>query len=339
MCSAEIGKRYEKAKCRVGIAELAMWCLIKQMQKVLSSAIALASLTIISSAQTITQNFGTGANVFSIDFVQIGNPGNMGDPQTPSEAGSISYIYNIGKYEISRDMILNANIAGDLGITMYDMANYGGNGANRPATGINWYEAAKFVNYLNTSLGYQAAYKSSGSGTFQNWLPTDSGYNASNSIRNSLAKYFLPSGHEWYKAAFGSPDGIWYDYATGSNTVPSAVSGGTDANTAVYSQMGPADVNNAGGLSSYGVMGMVGNVMEWSEQVLIEPPLGNWVLRGGSFSQRFAFSNLHSSGAQGPEESNDYDFGFRVLMIPEPSALSLLTIGLGGLAILRRRRS
>jgi hypothetical protein len=30
--------------------------------------------------------------------------------------------------------------------------------------------------------------------------------------------------------------------------------------------------------------------------------------------------------------------GFRVAMVPEPSTLSLLAIGLGGLAMMRRRR-
>ena len=46
-----------------------------------------------ASAQLVTERFGAGDNAFSIDFVQIGNPGNLGDPQTPSKAGSISYIY------------------------------------------------------------------------------------------------------------------------------------------------------------------------------------------------------------------------------------------------------
>ena len=108
--------------------------------------------TAVVNAQGITQNFGSGANSFSIDFVEIGNPGNVADTSGwPNPVGSVAYNYNIGKYEISRDMIEKANSAGSLGITMADMTSYGGNGVNMPATGINWYEAAKFVNWLNTS--------------------------------------------------------------------------------------------------------------------------------------------------------------------------------------------
>jgi hypothetical protein len=33
------------------------------------------------------------------------------------------------------------------------------------------------------------------------------------------------------------------------------------------------------------------------------------------------------------------DVGFRVAMVPEPSVLSLLAVGLGGMAMMRRRRS
>ena len=57
-----------------------------------------------------------------------------------------------------------------------------------------------------------------------------------------------------------------HDYANGSNTRPTAVASGTTANTAVYNgQSGPADVDQAGGLSPYGVMGLGGNVFEWEE--------------------------------------------------------------------------
>jgi formylglycine-generating enzyme required for sulfatase activity len=34
-----------------------------------------------------------------------------------------------------------------------------GNGANRPATGVSWNEAARYVNWLNTSNGLAPAYK------------------------------------------------------------------------------------------------------------------------------------------------------------------------------------
>jgi len=94
-----------------------------------------------------------------MDFVTIGNPNNAADTTgSPNPVGSVAYTYNIGKYEVSRDMVLKASSDGGLGLTLADMTSYGGNGASHPATGISWNEAARFVNYLNTSKGYQAAY-------------------------------------------------------------------------------------------------------------------------------------------------------------------------------------
>jgi formylglycine-generating enzyme required for sulfatase activity len=104
-----------------------------------------------------------------MDFVTIGNPGNVADTTgSPNPAGRVDYVYNIGKYEVSRDMITKANAAGGLVITLNDMSRYGGNGVNRPATGVSWNEAARFVNWLNTSQGYQAAYNFTTSGANAN---------------------------------------------------------------------------------------------------------------------------------------------------------------------------
>ena len=102
-----------------------------------------------ASAQLVTESFGTGANAFTMDFVTIGNPGNVADTTgSPNPAGSVAYTYNLGKYEVSRGQIDKANSAGSLGITMWDNSRYGGNGVNMPAIGISYYEAATFVNWL-----------------------------------------------------------------------------------------------------------------------------------------------------------------------------------------------
>ena len=212
-----------------------------------------------AQAQTITDTFGSGANQFSIDFVQIGNPGNAADD---TGFGSVAYTYNLGKYEISRDQIEKANSAGVLGISLADMSSYGGNGVNRPATGISWNEAARFVNYLNTSQGYQAAYNFTTGGVNTIWGAGQ--YSGTNPYRHKEAFYFLPSLDEWYKGAYGSASGTWYNFPTGSDSAPSAVSGGTSQNTAVYGQswyQGPADINNAGGASSFGAIGQHGNIL------------------------------------------------------------------------------
>ena len=313
------------------------------MRKLLYSAVVLVSLSTICSAQTITETFGSGANAFTMEFVTIGNPGNAADTTgSPNPAGSVAYIYNLGKYEVSRDQITKASSAGNLGIRMVDMSNWGGNGVNRPATGIGWYEAGKYVNWLNTSTGNTAAYKFDGSGNFQLWSAGDAGYNANNMFRNSLAKYVIASSDEWYKGAYGNRDGTWNNYATGSDSLPTAVAGGTDTNTAVYNgQSGPADIDNAGGLSPWGTMAQGGNVWEWMETAYDginniagesrEFRSGLWLYEGFGMG-----SSTRGGDSEDPTYGGD-GMGFRVAMIPEPSSLSLLALG-GVLVVLGRRK-
>jgi len=295
-----------------------------------------------ASAQLVTESFGIGANAFTMEFVTIGNPGNAADTTgNPNPAGSVAYTYNLGTYEVSRDQITKANSAGSLGITLQDMSSYGGNGVNRPATGVSLYEAAKYVNWLNTSTGGTAAYKFVG-GTFQLWSSTDAGYNANNLFRNSQAKYVIASSDEWHKAAYGNLDGTWNNYATGSDIAPTAVASGTAANTAVYGQdftTGPADITNAGGLSPYGTMAQGGNVWEWNETAFdgINNTAGqNRELRGGSW---YNFSDYLVASVRSFNDPT-YEFlslGFRVASVPEPSTGLLVVLGLSGLLLKRRK--
>jgi len=324
------------------------------MRNLILSALLLASVFQSAFAQGLLQEqFGSGANAFTMEFVTIGNPGNVADTtggsypiiyRSPNPFGSVANAYNLGKYEVSRDMIDKANSAGSLDITMSDMTSYGGNGMNRPATGITWYEAAKFVNYLNTSKGSTAAYKFDSSGNFQLWSSTDAGYNANNLFRNSLAKFFLPSTDEWYKGAYGSPGGTWYDFPNSSDIPPTGVVGGTDANTSVYvGQSGPSDVNNAGGLNAWGTMAQGGNVWEWMETAfdgINNAAVENLELRGGAWN---SFSvQLDASFRTSPPNASWEGFigGFRVAStasIPEPSSLSLLSLGAVVVALNRKR--
>ncbi len=302
--------------------------------------LSLALMCVPKAHADITESFGTGTNQFNVTFVPIGNPGNAPDTTgNPNPAGSVGYLYNMGKYEVSRDMIIKANAAGNLGITLQDMTSFGGNGVNRPATGVSWNEAARYVNWLNTSKGYSTAYKFakqpgdvgySSNAPIQLWQLGDAGYNAANEFRNSRAKYFLPSMDEWYKAAYYDPSanggaGGYWNFATGSDTAPTAVSGGTAAGTAVYSQplsQGPADITNAGGLSPYGVMGMGGNVVEVEETefdlVNDNDGLITRGSRGGGWDI-FPY-NYHNLSASDRFERNpqfsDKNFGFRVASIP-----------------------
>jgi formylglycine-generating enzyme required for sulfatase activity len=89
-------------------------------------------------------------------------------------------------------------------------------------------------------------------------------------------------------------------------------------------------------------MGQGGNAWEWTETASDgsnDTAGENRDLRGGAW---YHWSEgLIASNRNGIPPSQDVDIismGFRVASVPEPSALSLLAIGLGGLAILRRRK-
>jgi sulfatase modifying factor 1 len=309
-----------------------------------------ASMAAPSFAALVT--FGVGANQFQMEFVTIGSPGNAPDiTGTPNPAGAVGYEYGIGKFEVSEDMITKFNASQSLQITK------GTRGANKPATDVSWNEAARFVNWLNTSTGNVAPYKFTSNGVNDNialWAPGDAGYNASNRYRNSLAKYVLPSYNEWYKAAYYNPtNSTYYNYANGRDTAPTAVTSGTTDNTAVYGHtyaQGPADVNLAGGLSPYGVMGLEGNAFEWEES--------SWDLanssgsssrgnRGGYWFLSSFYLSSTSRSEVGPSWEGNGSFGFRVASlssspaaaVPEPSMMVIGTLfGLGGLMAKRRMK-
>ena len=301
----------------------------------------------------MTESFGSGANAFTMDFVTIGNTGNSADTGTYSNssdtysAGSVSYVYNIGKNEINRSIIEKANAVGGLEIYMQSWIGLGGNRGASPATGVTWNQAGRFVNWLNTSKGYQVAYNFTTSGPNDGISLWGVGqYSGSNQFRHKDAYFFLPSVDEWYKAAYGSPNGAWYNYSNGSDTPPIAVAGGTDPNTAVYGQYykhGPADTNNAGGLSPWGTMAQCGNVWEWTETAYDgtnDTANEEREMRGGQYSNVYSESLDASTRNSFNPLSGYIDYGFRVASVPEPSSFSLLLIGMAGMAfrrLLKRR--
>ena len=173
----------------------------------------------------------------TFDWVVIGNAGNAADD---TGYGAVSYEYSIATTEVTTAQyveFLNAVAATDTyelynsamgGSTWYSGISRTGNSgsyvysantgwANRPVAFVSWYDTLRFANWLHN--GQQ------GAGT------TEYGaYNMSLGAavtRLAGAAYWLPSEDEWYKAAYYSPDGVYYDYATSNNAVPVA---GVDAN-------------------------------------------------------------------------------------------------------------
>lgn len=322
------------------------------LRNTLAGVLAFTLTSALTTARA--DSFGSGGNAFTIDFVTIGDPGNANDSGTTGSYftpyGGVGYTFQMGTYEISEDMINKANTEGGLFITKDTV------GVNKAATSVSWNEAARFVNWLNVSQSYAPAYKFSlnpgdvgyVSNTQANtdlvlWTVSDAGYDPSNMYRNSNAHYFLPSENEWYKAAFYSGSGTTYfDYATGSNTIPTAVASGTLSGTAVYDGVtgAPADITQAGGLSPYGTMGQDGNVWEWTESAVFGPndsSSGARAFRGG-----FLFGSeslLRSSVRRGsfPPASSVDTVGFRVASVPEPST-TVLMLSASVFALARRRR-
>ena len=222
--------------------------------------------------------------------------------------------------------------------------------ADQPAADVSWYEAAAFVNWMNTSTGKQAAYNLTFDGRawgMKLWSSQEAWTAGGiNLFRNKDATYFLPSENEWYKAAYYHAAGAnYFLYPTESSTAPVAVDGGTRPNTAVYNKKAdvPAGVDVAGALSAYGTMGQGGNVWEWTETAASganNAPSERRVVRGGGWDSREDV--LRSSFRAYEKPSSDRnEYGFRVASIPEPSTFALLLLGASAIylhASLKRAR-
>lgn len=291
----------------------------------------LVAAAVLDPSWANADTFGSGANSFTIDFVTVGNPENAADSVgRPAGVGRVNYAYRIGTYEVSEQMIDKANALGGVGITKNTR------GPNKPATNISWFEAAQFVNWLNTSTGSSPAYKFDGMGNFQAWAPADAGYDASKPFRNSMAHYFLPSINEWYKAAYYDPaTGVYYQYPTGSDTPPTPVASGTAAGTVVAEQfLGPADIMQAGGLSPYGTMAQGGNVAEWNETnfaVFGPPDIHSRGVRGGDSITSVVETQSLTVFGDGTPQSVFAVVGFRVASaVPEPGSALLVTLAVLG---------
>ena len=315
-------------------------------------------------------NQASTANGYVTTYTPIGNPGNAPDT---TGYGSVGYTYKISTYEVSNVNVLNARSEGFIDHEATWVQNYGY--VFSPIDFFNWYQAANYVNWLNTTEGFHPAYNITNTAYTESykwyvglglalWTPADAGYDANNLYRNKLAKYVLPTENEWYKAAYGKSDGSgYYLYPTASDSPPQPIytNGNTMGNKAAYRG---TDANNpvgslslvydAGGLSSYGTMGQGGNVAEILESAFDgvndsgEKPR---TMRGGSTNSLAA--DLQSQTRFAVDQlSTNHGFGFRIVSldsvipepapeaIPEPATYALFGLGaIGMLMVLRRKKT
>ncbi|MCZ7618149.1 MAG: SUMF1/EgtB/PvdO family nonheme iron enzyme [Myxococcota bacterium] len=296
-----------------------------------------------------------------IDWVPIGNAGNPAD--TPSSncyaanCGSVSYDYWISKYEVTNAQyaeLLNAKAAADpLGLYntgMGSSATFGGitrsgssgsysyavkpGFANKPVTYVSFYDSLRFANWLNNGQG--SASTETGAYTLLGGTATPN--NGLTVTRNAGANIVLPSENEWYKAAYYSPGGVYFDYPTGTNSMTGCVAPGSDTGNSANCAGAGSVLTDAGayGLSDspYGTYDQGGNVSEWNEEIVYGSYRG---FRGGSWYGYAGYLAASSPILYGPTFEGYY-VGFRVAsLVPEPGTGLLVMTGVPGLALRRKR--
>lgn len=304
------------------------------------------ALFVCISSIVWADTFGTGANQFTIDFVTI-----SGSTNPNSGYGIVNNDYRMGIYEITNDQWTKFKAAyGTVTGTptyAYDYDPYW-TGTNVPTNRVSWYEAAQFVNWLNTSSGKSAAYKFTGTihtsdYTFAVWDAEDA--DGTNLYRNKNAYYFLPTEDEWVKAAYWNGTDL-QEYATkqGDPLHQGDGTGGTGWNYYdggyATNPYGPWNVGS-GSQELNGTYDMMGNVWELMESPYISGdylPGSNRGLPGGSYNYGVTLDGVNYLASSTRNAGySDYEYvnvGFRVASIPEPA--SLLLLGLGGLLIRKR---
>ncbi len=291
-------------------------------------------VTQAGSIAITTDRFGSGENVFNIDFAHIGNPGNGNHPgpeggvDSPPR-GSVAYEFRIATFETSQEVIDKATASG---MSPVESGPWTG---IQPTATIKWFDGAKFVNWLNTSTGRQAAYNLTadvnGKVTGMNLWSSGEAWQAGgeNLYRHKDAYYFLPSEDEWCKAAYHKNDGPtanYWAYAVGSNEVPNGKNfPGDPVYDAVFVQdftptfddLIPSAATMVGGANPYGTFGQNGCMWEWFESAFDgsnDSATENRGYRGGDVDSSWIFLRADIRVPAAPMGAYEH-LGFRVASV------------------------
>ena len=308
------------------------------------------------SAGVLVWGLGARAEVV-IETVPVGNPGNANDTHGDGYGG-VGYVYSIGKFEVTAGQytaFLNA-VAAEDSYGLYNpimdsdslgcqITQHGSSGSytydfsggtveapgstaadweNRPVNYVSWGDATRFANWLHNGQpsGAQDVNTTEDGSYYLNGATTDGELLAV--VREDDATWVIPSEDEWYKAAYyDGGSGVYYDYPTSSDSVPSndliAPDPGNNATFYEYGYtIGSPYYRTEFGVhehseSPYGTFDQGGNVWEWNEAVISGSFRG---LRGGSFLDNDTILHAANRYNHAPTFESDLP-GFRVAEVPD----------------------
>jgi formylglycine-generating enzyme required for sulfatase activity len=163
------------------------------------------------------------------NFISVGNTGN---PNDATGYGNVNYEYKISKYLLTNNeycAFLNSvepsgsnqlystqmqdervggiNRIGSSGSYTYSVKP---NMENKPVYFLSWNSLARYANWLHNNYGSTetGVYTLASTGII---------------VKNSGAKYYIPTENEWYKAAYYNGSGGYWNFATQSNETPTPV--------------------------------------------------------------------------------------------------------------------
>jgi len=313
--------------------------------------------------------FASSALGVTIDYATIGNPGNspnivsgtnfggavatefkMSTKET-TNAQYVAFLTAVGAsntngiYNDSMGSSASGGIvrAGSPGSYTYSVkpgtAPSGASYGNMPVNFVNWFSAARFVNWIaNGQLTGTTGIASMEVGSYT-LLNATSG----NIIpRNVAATVFLPSADEWYKASFYNGS-AYTTYQTNSNSAPTATLTFSTANAGNFGSVATSPVAvgsyTNSSTSAYGMFDMLGNVTEMTDSVNGSNS-AQFRAMGGGLSSTLTSWNATSAAIFANSTLANANYGFRVAAVPEPGTIALAItgmLGMVGMGWLKRR--
>ncbi len=346
--------------------------------KVHFGMLAIAAAVVLAAGLTRADVFNMPAGQTSLQFVTVGDPGNVGEQSRlisdgdPTFYGAVGYTYQIGTYDVTTAQycqFLNAvaetdtyglynpimatfyptlsiTQSGNPGSYSYSVAGSYSDADNCPLFGVTWGSAARFCNWLQN--GQPTG--SQGPGTTETGAYTLNGAITNADLmavtRNTGATYVIPSENEWYKAAYYKGGGInagYWLYPTQSDAEPSNAISASGTNNANYYAGGYSDPTNH--LTPAGTF------------AASPGPYGTYDMGGELWQWNEAIISDNVRGLRGGDCNLDADYmtapyrsynssptdgwstvSLRVAIVPEPCSIAMLFVGAAGLLTWRRVR-